>query len=803
MKISYLWLKEFLDLRETPEEVGDRLESLGFELSSLTRPGGPASGVVAARVESAEKHPNADKLSLCRVFDGKETLQIVCGAPNVKAGLVAPLARVGARLPGGQEIAKAVLRGVESYGMLCSARELALGDEHAGLLSLPEDTVPGTDVSAVLELDDAILDVEVTPNRPDALSHWGLARDLAALLKRRLRMPSLDLPKAPRRTDLVRIEAKDLCSRYVARVIEGVAVRPSPLRVRLRLERCGIRAISNVVDVTNYVLLELGHPLHAFDLDKLEGGAVTVRLGRGGEKLDCLDAVSRPMEGALVIADAARPVALAGVIGGQPTAVGEGSTRLLLESAVFLPAQVRRARSRLAVSTESSYRFERGTDPTVCDWASRRAASLLLTLAGGRLTGEQDSVAARPKPVSVAVSPARVNSLLSSSHSPAAMKSALQSLGFTVKGGAARLTVVPPVHRADVRDEADVAEEVARLAGYGSVPLRQRMSPVVPDPASAEERLVASARGYFTQSGFFEARNYGLLSREVWTRWVGPAAADAVELANPLSLSGELLAPSLLPHLAANLRTNLRRGVADPRLFETARAFASGKGRPTERLSLAWVASGRSHGEHWKHRPRPLDLWDAKSWVKSLLMEWRAAGVRFTGEALPPYLHPGEAQSVAADGAVIGCFGRVHPRLAREEDLPEDLLLGELDLTALSGLKFLEPAFRGLPKHPSLVRDFSLVFPDSVAWSTLAHRLFALSDWVENAELFDVFQDASLPAGHRSLAFRISFRHPERTLTDAEAAQVQEKILQSLRAEFGASLRAAAPQGGDGPARAD
>ncbi|HNG46010.1 MAG TPA: phenylalanine--tRNA ligase subunit beta, partial [Elusimicrobiota bacterium] len=386
MKASLAWLNEFLPEALTASVAAERLRRAGFDVPSVTRVGGIVTNVVVARVEAVEKHPNADKLRVCRVFDGKDRWNVVCGAPNVVAGGVYPLARLGATLPGDLKIEARALRGVDSQGMMCSARELGLSDEHAGLFELPADAPLGESIVAALGLDDEILEVEITPNRPDALSHWGLARELAAAGGRPLDWKPPRLPKAPVRKDAVRIEEAAACSRYIGRLLEGVRVGPSPLWLRLRLERCGLRSINNVVDVTNYVLLELGHPLHAFDRAKLSEARVVVRRGRAGETLEGLDGVVRPVDGALVVADAAVSQALAGVMGGRPSSVTAETTALFLESAVFLPAEIRRARGRWNLSTESSYRFERGTDPTMAEAASRRAVQLILETGGGRLT---------------------------------------------------------------------------------------------------------------------------------------------------------------------------------------------------------------------------------------------------------------------------------------------------------------------------------------------------------------------------------------------------------------------------------
>lgn len=787
MKVSLHWLKEFVDFDLSAEETAKLLRSLGFDTASIARVGAGVSGVVTAKVETREKHPNADKLSLCQVFDGKTRFRVVCGAPNVAAGQTVPLSRVGAKLPDGTEIKPAVIRGEESQGMLCSTRELGLSQDHSGILVLPEGTPLGEDVNKTLMLNDAVLDVEVMPNRPDMLSHWGVAREISAALGKPLKMPEDKVPSAPK-ASLVTIEEKAVCTRYLGRVIEGVSSGPSPLWMRLRLERCGIRSINNLVDVTNYVLLELGHPLHVFDRDLLNGGRVTVRLGRPGEKLACLDGVERPVENLPVIADDARPLAAAGVMGGAPSGVTEKTRNVLLEAAHFDPSQVRASRRKLSVVTESSYRFERGTDREMAALASRRAARLILSLAGGKMTGFQDASGAAPKTAPVRVDPARVEALLGFPLPAAKTKDYLKRLGFEVGTKGKSFFLTPPLHRSDVRETADVAEEAGRLAGFDKVPSRIRGASQELEPDSTETSLLLRGRELLIGQSFQEAVNYGLVSRQA-SAPLSSGADGSVELDNPMSLSGELLAPSLLPLLVSNVGLNRRRGAADIRLFEASRTFAEAGDAVRESLKLAFVAEGNLHGGHWKFKPRALEFWDAKAWVKGLLKAWRFPGVAFSSDALPPFLHPAQAQVVTASGVRAGFFGRLHPARAAALDLSPDTFVAELDLTALAALKPLDVRHGALAQHPALVRDFSLVFPDTVSWRDVAMHVMKEADHAEDVELFDVYRGEGLAEGHRSLAFRVAFRHPERTLTDAEAAGIQEKLIQGFKTSFQASLR--------------
>lgn len=789
MKLSLAWLKEFVDLPEPPDAVAAALLRQGFEVTGISRAGGVVSNVVSAKVEAVDKHPNADKLRVCRVFDGSSAVTVVCGAPNVVAGGVYPLARPGGRLPGDLLIEKRALRGIDSYGMLCSARELGLGDDHAGLFALPEDSPLGRDVTALLSLDDVLLELDVTPNRPDALSHWGIARELAAAFGRRLKMPRSPRRSAPARKDLVTVR-EPACSRYIAQTLDGVTVGPSPLWLRLRLERCGVRSINNVVDVTNLVLLELGHPLHAFDRRTLSGGGVVVRRGTVGERLACLDGVERSVDGLLVIADADRSVAAAGVLGGLPTAVTEATVDLLLESAVFAPGEVRRTRRAFHVSTESSHRFERGSDPALAEAAARRATDLLLRLAGGRLSAVQDTDPQRRPTRAIPVRVDRLSERMGLALTAARVKKALKPLGFAVKGSGKALNVTPPVHRADVRESADVLEEVARMVGVDHIPPRVRGATVEPPGESTLRGLVLAARARFVGLGFFEAKTTGLVPRAQWEAWRGVGGETPVEVANPLSLSGECLSPSVLVNLISVAAGNVRRGNTNVRLFETARVFHGENGRVREADHFAWVAVGETHAAHWLRKPRTLDLWDAKAWMKAYLKDVRLAGVRWAASDAP-FLHPVEAQSVWLGDTLLGAFGRVHPKTADAVGLPRDAFVGELNLTVAADGPRASVAFSGLSRQPALVRDFSMTFPDSVPWSSVVFWIHRECADVESVELFDVFTGGALAAGRRSLAFRVTFRHADRTLTESEGLAHHARVIQGLGAAFQAELRSA------------
>lgn len=784
MKLSLAWLRDWVDFDGGPAEVAALLRPLGFDSSGWTVMGEPVTQVVTARVNKKEKHPGADRLSLCEVFDGQQVFRVVCGAPNVEAGGVYPFARVGARLPGGVEIKPAIIRGEASQGMLCSSRELGLPGEASGLMTLPSDTPLGLEVSQLLELGDAVLEIEVMPNRPDMLSHWGAARELAAALGKKMKVIDTGEIDRPLDRGAVTVEAEEACPFYGGYLVADITVKPSPLWMRLRLERCGIRSINNVVDITNYVLLDLGHPLHAFDQDKLAQGRLIVRRAQPGEKLLCLDGVERTLGDALVVADAEKPAALAGVMGGAASGVSAETTDIILESACFLASEVRRSRAGQNISTESSYRFERGVDIQVSRWAAARAARLLERWAGASVLRRLEVKRRLPRPLSLVLQPQRLNSLLGTSWPAPRMRQALERLNFQVSTFGQKWRVTPPPHRADVTEINDLAEEVGRSLGYDQLPASPYSQPPQEVTFSPERDWTLRARELWVGFGFQEAATTGLLSRSAWSDW-GGEASSTVALLNPLSSEGEILAPSLLPLLGASADLNQRRGVSSVRLFEVARTFRPRGAAVEEKLSLAFLAMGEDHPLHFAHPPRPLDVWDLKGWVETFLSHCRLEGWHWSTENLPSFLHPKEGLAVVTPGGVRGCVGRRHP--AQSEG--RVIFVGELDMTGLVQDRATPLQARPVPAYPAVIRDFSLVFPSSVSWASVEASLRAETPWVEEVSLFDVFTGPPLLDDQRSLTFRVTFRRPDRTLTDPEALQAHQSIITGLQRRHGAFLR--------------
>ncbi len=802
MRISTRWLASYVDLPPV-EELARRLTAVGLEVEALERVGAELEGVVAARIVAAEKHPGADKLSVCRVdAGGAAPLQVVCGATNWRVDDVVALATIGARLPGGMEIRKATLRGVESSGMLCSAKELGLSPDATGLLLLPAEARPGTPVAAALGLEDVLLEVNVTPNRPDCLSHLGIAREVAAATGAALRLPEPGLvqsPPAAKAAVRVRIEAPEKCARYAARVVEGVRIGPSPAWLARRLESCGVRSISNVVDATNFVLLELGHPLHAFDLDRVAGAEIVVRTARPGEQMTTLDGQVRRLDpDDLVIADRDRASALAGIMGGGESEISAGTTRVLLESAWFQPQTVRRTAKRHGLHTEASHRFERGADPGMVIPALDRCAALIAELAGGTVRrGAVDEHPRRVRAPKVKLAWARPSEVLGLPVPRAEAKRILTRLGFEQVAATARdATFQVPTWRVDVARPEDLIEEIVRTIGYDRIPeTLPSVAPETPAPP-AEAQATERVRDAIEAAGFSEAVNFSFVAPEELTALSGDGA-PAIALKNPITAEMTVMRTSLVPSLLKNVAHNLRQRVEDVRLYEIASVYHrlpagfTADAPAREDLRLAGVAVGRRSPRGWAAGADAVDVHDLEAAIESVLASVGIEGARFVpgGE---PWLHPRAAASIEVtngDGGreVLGSAGEIHPRVALALDVPRGVVAFELSFEALVRHAQLVPRYRGIPRFPAVLRDLAVVVGDAVpAADVLA--LVRAEALVEDVTLFDVYRGAPLPAGKKNLAMAIRYRAADRTLTDADADAAHGRIVERLRAD--AAVRA-------------
>lgn len=800
MKATVKWLKEYVDFDLSPQEIAETLTMAGLEVESLTHL--LPDNVIAARVEDVSPHPNADRLSLCSVSDGSGGRRIVCGASNMKAGDAVVLALPGARLPEtaafpeGLTIKKAKIRGCESDGMLCSETELGLtAAKSDGIMILPGAVAPGTPLADIPDLEDTVIEIAVTPNRPDCLSITGIAREVAAATGGVLKVPKTPpMPEPPENPGIL-VKNEDACSRYCLALVSGVRVGPSPLWLRARLSACGIKPINNVVDITNLVMLETGQPLHAFDRGKLkaaeDGGVLAVRNAKKGESLLALDSQKydlTPQD--LVIADGAGPVAIAGIMGGEESAVSGETKDVLLEAACFSPPVVRRSSKRLKLSTESSYRFERGVDPAAPPPALARAAELMLSVAGGSSHGMiADVCPEEVRPLEISVSLEKVWKTLGADFDREETANLLSALGFEVTGSDDPVRVKVPTFRPDVSRPADVAEEIARLFGYGAIAEAEPGFAMLADRADRRSAAHETMENVFVFAGFSEAVNYGFENPDL-LRAFGPA--PAVEILNPISRDLSVMRNTMLAGLLKNLKFNLSRQLAAARLFETGKVFFhKGSGQlPREERMFAAVAAGAGDARLWEREG--FDFFDMKGLAeKTLSAAFHVPGgaAVFESGADKPCFHPGKSARIAIDGETAGNLGEIHPETARAFEL-EGVVALELNLEKLYALA--EKGGRGfspLPKFPSLRRDVAFVVKKEIEAGSMVSGVRGVSPLVERVWIFDLFEDKSIGDGMKSVGISMVLRSAEKTLTDEDANLVCEKAVKTLGDSFGASVR--------------
>ena len=804
MLISWNWMTDFVDLEGIdPEAAAARLTLAGLEVAGITRLCPPElTKVVSARITGLVPHPEADKLSICTVDNGREELQIVCGARNMKAGDTVALAPVGTRLPNGMSIKKARIRGQVSTGMLCSAAELGLEEESAGIMILPSDLPLGEPVIELLQLQDTILEFEITPNRGDCLSVIGVARELAAIYQRPLRLPEVQLETGERAVGEladITIEDPDLCPRYVGRVVEDIVLGESPLWLKTRLRAAGVRAISNVVDITNYVMLETGQPLHAFDLDLLAGHRIVVRRAGKDTVFTTLDGIERKIEAeTLLICDGREPVAIAGIMGGLNSEINDKTRNVLIESAFFAPASIRRSSQRLNLSTEASYRFERGVDPQATGRAAARAAELLADLAAGKVAAGELDVCPDPairKRAPISFRPAQACRLLGIELEMAAIRDIFNRLAITIAGeDAIGWQVVPPAWRFDLEREVDLIEEVARLYGYDRIPvteLKISAAAVLDEPKTVNLRRL---RDILVSYGYFEAVNYSFIDPEAVRRLKFPPASryfDFVQLKNPISSEMAVMRTTLLPGLLANLGDNLRVNVKDVRLFEVGRGFfqVAGRKQPREELLLAGVACGRRYREHFSGPGEKLDFFDLKGLLEEL---GEALRLEFEFDPSGGYdcLVPGQAAAVKFNGRVVGSVGRLHHQVAEALDFEQEVLVFEIVLEPLLAAAAQQTvSYRGLARYPAIYRDLAFLVEKTVPAGEMLDFLRNQHKLIAKVEVFDVFQGESLPDGKKSLAFRLTFQDRNKTLTDKKVNAIITKLIKGIEDRFGGEVR--------------
>lgn len=795
MKVPFSWLKDYVDIDVSAEELKDRLFSCGFEVEELKYVGEEIDRCVVGRIRSIEKHPDADKLKVCRLDCGSygSDIQIVTGADNVFEGALVPVALDGSSLHGGVRIKKGKLRGVESCGMLCSGEELGIngdwydGADVYGILILQGDVPVGTDIRKVVGLDDYIFDIAVTANRPDCQSVYGIAREVAAVLKKPLKPVDLTYEPSSFSTServYVHVEAPDLCPRYIAHYVRGLKIEKSPLWMRRRLALAGLRSINNVVDITNFVLLELGQPMHAFDLAKVEKNEICIRRAHAGEKIVTLDEKEFELtENNLVICDGVKPVALAGVMGGLNSGISESTGEVLFESAKFERANIRRTSRALGQKSDSSARFEKGVDAYTTGIAINRALNLIEALGCGQIARDRFDIEEKAvDPIVVRTSYSQINALLGIEVPKDEIKNILKRLNFNVTAKGDGITVTAPAYREDIEGYPDLAEEVIRMYGYDHIkgtflPSAQVTGGGYSDAQRTEERVKRAVRGQdyneIITYSFISPKDYALLR-------IADEAEKAIRIKNPIGEDMSIMRTTLAPSMLTTLVRNIRRGNPSARLFELANVYLAPslplKEMPKEEKSLCFGVYGA--GE---------DFFTAKGVYEALAAEF---GLHFEYRAAErPFLHPGKCAAVSAEGQEIGFFGELAPDLAEELAIETNVYLGEIDYAKLQDRLMAPVKFSPLPKFPEVTRDLALIADEDTLCADLEKGIREASKYVTSVRLFDIYRGGQIGEGKKSMAFSVTFTPHENAFKPEDVDGYVKRILKSLGEKFGAVLR--------------
>ncbi|MCE0850675.1 phenylalanine--tRNA ligase subunit beta [Pseudomonas asiatica] len=792
MKFSEQWLRGWVNPQVSRDELVARLSMAGLEVDSVTPAAGQFSGIVVGEILATEQHPDADKLRVCQVSNGQETFQVVCGAPNARPGIKIPFAMIGAELPGDFKIKKAKLRGVESFGMLCSAAELQISEENDGLLELAADAPVGEDIRQYLSLDDASIEIGLTPNRGDCLSIAGLARDVSALYDTPVTRPVV--PAVPAAHDEVRpveVSAPAACPRYLGRVIRNVDLsKPTPLWMVERLRRSDVRSIDAAVDITNYVMLELGQPMHAFDLAEINGG-IRVRMAEEGEKLVLLDGQEVALRAdTLVIADHTRALAIAGVMGGEHSGVNTEKTRdLFLESAFFEPISVAGKARSYGLHTDASHRYERGVDSQLAREAMERATQLLLDIVGGEAGPVVEAVSEQhlPQVAPVTLRAERITQMLGMEMDPAQVEQLLNALELTTtKIEEGQWTVNVPSHRFDISLEVDLIEELARLYGYNNLPVRYPQARLAPQGKPETRGDLPTLRRLLVARGYQEAITYSFIDPKLFELF--SPGVEPLLLANPISSDMAAMRASLWPGLVKALQHNLNRQQDRVRLFESGLRFVGQLGDLKQQPMIAGVVTGSRLPEGWANGRDGVDFFDVKADVEALLGYSGALGDFTFSAGKHPALHPGQTAAIERDGKLVGYLGAIHPELAKALDLDRPVFLFELVLGDVVEGRL--PKFSELSKFPETRRDLALIAGRDVASSSVLEVIRDnAGEWLTDLRLFDVYQGKGIDPDRKSLAVGLTWQHPSRTLNDDEVNAALQNILTSLEQRLNTTLR--------------
>lgn len=801
MKVSLNWLKDYVNIEMDIKDLVNLLTMGGLEVEEVISVGGGFEKVLVGEIQAIRRHPNADRLSLVEVSISKEKFSIVCGATNIREGQKVPLALVGAKLPNGMEIRRSTIRGEVSEGMLCSEAELGLGGDATGIMILDPDIPLGVNLGEALGLIDSVLEISITPNRPDCLCIIGVAREIAALTNQRVRYPSIYIQYEDgdihQRTSVTILDPH-LCPRYVAKMIEGVKIGPSPFWIRNRLEKIGVRSINNVVDVTNYVMMEFGQPLHAFDFELLEDSRIVVRRAKKDEEFVTLDGVKRILDDdMLMICDGIKPVAIAGVMGGLNSEIRDDTRIVLLESAYFNPINNRSTSKRLGLETEAAYRFGRGVDYGGCLRAADRAAQMIQELAGGRvLGGSIDAYPLQMEPRPIRLNIKKVHNILGREIPPSLIKTYLSNLELKVEEeDEDNLKVLPPSFRGDLEREIDLVEEVARIDGYDKIPLT-----LPKGPPSSEERikglsLEKKISDIMVHHGFYEVVTYSFTSPRSYD-FMGLKMDDPrrnyVQILNPLNENLSVMRTSLIPGLLETAHYNLSWKNTDIKIYEIKKVFLPKKGErlPREVKFLSGVAIGADRDIHWSSPQRQIDFYDVKGCVEDIFDALRIKEIKFRRAEDIPYLHPGKGARIFLGEEVLGELGEVHPTILDHFEINREAYIFEINFELLVEYADETKRFQSLPKFPAVYRDLSIVIDEALEVGMIEEAIWDLRQpFIDDVQIFDVYQGAPIPQGKKGVSFRIRYQAKDRTMTDEEVNRYHEEVTSRLREIFKVELR--------------
>ncbi|MBE9546473.1 MAG: phenylalanine--tRNA ligase subunit beta [Proteobacteria bacterium] len=802
MLVSLRWLRDYVDVELKPGELADRLTMAGLEVESVDEAGPEFTNVVVAKILSIKSHPGADKLSLCEVTTGDENYPVVCGAKNINVGDVVPLAQVGATIPGGYTIKSSIIRGEKSEGMLCSEDELGIGEDAAGIMILPGGLSLGEDLADALDLKDTVFDIGITPNRSDCLSVIGIAREVAAITGKKLKLPEIVFTEAEENTkDITSVDIlnPNLCPRYTARIIKDVRVGPSPHWMRLRLEAVGLRAINNIVDITNFVMMEFGQPLHAFDFRFLEEGRIVVRGAQEGEEFVSLDGKERILKAdTLMICDGVKPVAIGGIMGGMNSEVTDDTGTVLLESAYFNPTSIRKTSKWLGMSTDASFRFERGVDPEGVVRASNRTAQLIADLAGGKICRNCiDQYSRKIKPVeNIPLRVKKVDEVLGVKVKAGEIKKILKSLGMVVnKTEDGSYLVTPPTFRVDISREIDLIEEIIRIHGYDGVPMSLPAVPERTDIKNREKTLEEKIRVILTGQGYSEVINYSFIMPES-ANILGLKEDDEgrkfVMIKNPLTEDQSVMRTSLVYGLLDTMRKNANAGCFDLRIFEKGKIFIAQKEGelPLEKEKIAGLITGIRYDDLWHWKELLSDFYDLKGCVENLFDGLMVRDVKFKSGTDVPLLHPGKSCGIFVDDKKIGFIGEVHPGVLEKMDLKRNAVVFELDFDFLAMHYTEEIFYREIPRFPISSRDVAFLVGKDMEGERILDLVVGESEeLLEKAAIFDVYYGKGIPEGMKSTALRFTYRSSDRTLTDDEVDEAHNRIVERIAGLTGARIR--------------